>query len=712
MQTAGAQPATAMTSGDAAIHAEFIAFLRGRGYAPSTIRVHEQRLHYFIKRVARSGRRLGDLRQDELRALLSRMHPAEKVLSRAFIRVWIRFRNPPRREKQRPWQRWVDEFLDFRANHQAIAQCSLAKESRAVRRYLTRQFGAKPCSWSEVRVQDIWRYSDESSRDYKAAVANQRLGYLRAFLRFMHLRGQCPIALANAVSFRATFGFESRTPQILSDEQRTAFLCAFDRSQTEGARDYAMALCMVDLGLRVGEVVLLKLGDISWIEGCLNVPGIKSHGPRTVPLVPRLREALRDYVDHFRPQTDSDRLFVRHPRFRGGSAGCQCRLARHALCLPSMRFPGRMERCASSSAHIRDPPVCCRRPREGDRRPTRASRPRFNAPLHPHRHQWAAPTCPAMADMNRCLKVATLARRYLEHRRRLGYSLHASDGRLRQFGEYCDRVAPRQPITTARAVEWASQTAAGSAARARRLAMVRSLALYCATLDPRTEVPPPHLLGNAAPRTRPHIFTDAEIARIMRRAQRLSDAYSPLRPHTYETLIGLLACTGMRPCEALRLKVKDFDPVNGTIRVPALKTSPERVLPLHPTAVTAIDRYLAQRRRLCPMGDHLFVGPIGRPLSHTSYNLTMQRLLRGVQSNGARRMVRPYDLRHTFATKLITKWSKQDQPVGHRLLLLTRYLGHAQFTHTWWYVSGQRSALRAAALQFERYIQIQEDDDL
>lgn len=312
--------------------------------------------------------------------------------------------------------------------------------------------------------------------------------------------------------------------------------------------------------------------------------------------------------------------------------------------------------------------------------------------------------------MNRALKIATMARRYLEHRRRLGYSLRAFDCRLRSFGEYCDRVAPRQSITTARAVEWASQTEAGPSARARRLAIVRSLALYCAALDPRTEVPPPHILGSTAPRTRPHIFTDAETIRVMRRARRLPDTYSPLRPHTYETLLGLLACTGMRPCEALRLKLKDFDPVNGTIRVPALKTSPERVLPLHPTAVTALNGYLAQRRRLCPMGDHFFVGPIGRPLSHSNYTLTMHRLLRGIRSNGTRPWVRPYDFRHTFATKLITQWSVQDEPVGHRLLLLTHYLGHAQFTHTWWYVSGQRTALRAAAKQFEHYIRSQEDD--
>jgi site-specific recombinase XerD len=90
----------------------------------------------------------------------------------------------------------------------------------------------------------------------------------------------------------------------------------------------------------------------------------------------------------------------------------------------------------------------------------------------------------------------------------------------------------------------------------------------------------------------------------------------------------------------------------------------------------------------------------------------MQRLMRRIRSNGARHAVRPYDLRHSFATKLVAKWSKEEAPVAHRLLLLTRYLGHAQFTHTWWYVSGEGNALRAAAKQFERYARSQDGEDL
>jgi integrase/recombinase XerD len=340
MQAVPPRLARAPSSDEATIRTPFVAFLRTRGYAEATIRLHKQRLDYFFKRVARSGRHLSDLTSGELLALLRRSRPVERASSRRFIRIWMRYRNPARREQVRPWQPWVDDYLDFRANHQAICQSTLAKETRVVRRFLTWQFGKQPCDWAKVRVQDIWRYCDESSCDYKASVANHRLGWLRGFLRFVHLRGQCPITLSSAVSFRASYGFDERTPKILSDDQRRLFLKSFDCSHSEGARDYAMALCMVDLGLRVGEVVLLKLADVDWGRSSLTVPGIKSHGARTLPLVSRLREALRNYAKRFRPASDSDRLFVRHPRFRG--APLDVNAASHAMRCAYRRcgFPG------------------------------------------------------------------------------------------------------------------------------------------------------------------------------------------------------------------------------------------------------------------------------------------------------------------------------------------------------------------------------------
>ena len=76
---------------------------------------------------------------------------------------------------------------------------------------------------------------------------------------------------------------------------------------------------------------------------------------------------------------------------------------------------------------------------------------------------------------------------------------------------------------------------------------------------PRTQIPDTHLLGPGFQRVRPHLFTPAKVGVILRRARRLPTRCSTLHPLTYEALIGLLASTGMRPGEALRLQWRDLD---------------------------------------------------------------------------------------------------------------------------------------------------------
>jgi integrase len=166
---------------------------------------------------------------------------------------------------------------------------------------------------------------------------------------------------------------------------------------------------------------------------------------------------------------------------------------------------------------------------------------------------------------------------------------------------------------------------------------------------------------------------------------------------THETLIGLLSCTGLRISEALRLCCNDFNARAGTIHVSRTKYTPERDLPLHPSTVHALQRYLRERRRHYPAGQRFFVGPWGRPLTVSAARDTFCRLTRGMKVNGARARPRLHDLRHSLATKLIARWSRQSDPIENRLLLLSRYLGHRHFSDTYWYIEPDyRAAIKLA----------------
>ena len=83
----------------------------------------------------------------------------------------------------------------------------------------------------------------------------------------------------------------------------------------------------------------------------------------------------------------------------------------------------------------------------------------------------------------------------------------------------------------------------------------------------------------------------------------------PLRSATYQTLIGLLATTGLRVGEALRLDRGDLDRAEGVLRIRESKFGKSRLVPLQASAVDALERYDHTRQRLLPdpSTDSLFV---------------------------------------------------------------------------------------------------------
>ena len=297
----------------------------------------------------------------------------------------------------------------------------------------------------------------------------------------------------------------------------------------------------------------------------------------------------------------------------------------------------------------------------------------------------------------------TLVRRYLAFRRKLGYRMKSAE-LLLDFARFADRVASGKPLTTALAIQWATaMPSTRPNTRAGRLGMVRGFARYCASSELRTQIPDSYLLGPRFQRVRPHLFTTAEVRLILQRTRRLQHRHSLLHPLTYETLIGLLAATGIRPGEALRLHCQDLDLDQGTLRVRRCKFSPERVIALHSTTVRALGHYRQRRQALFPGGESFFVGATGRQLSARRTEKVFRRLTHGLVPSGERRSVRLMDFRHTFASQRISQWSRQAQPIAHHLLPLARYLGHRTFNSTWWYVSSDPVALQAASERFRHF---------
>ncbi|MGZ4239714.1 MAG: tyrosine-type recombinase/integrase [Solirubrobacteraceae bacterium] len=188
---------------------------------------------------------------------------------------------------------------------------------------------------------------------------------------------------------------------------------------------------------------------------------------------------------------------------------------------------------------------------------------------------------------------------YLRLRRALGFKLEEHARLLPKFAAHLDAVGA-EVVTLDLALEWALEPVvpAGSVVPAMRLLVVRGFARYLAGIDPRTEVPPTGLIRLRRHRRPPFIYTDEQVLALMERAR--TGIRQRLVAATYETLIGLLAATGMRISEAIKLDNADIDWQDGVLLVRESKFNKSRYLPVHASTLDALERYAHERDRLCP----------------------------------------------------------------------------------------------------------------
>lgn len=283
---------------------------------------------------------------------------------------------------------------------------------------------------------------------------------------------------------------------------------------------------------------------------------------------------------------------------------------------------------------------------------------------------------------------------YLVTRRAMGYKLQHADRRLLEF---VDSVLAQDSscITTKLALQWATKPLGASTKWfATRLGFIRQFALYAQAFDPRTEVPPHHLICHGSRRPTPYIYSQQDIQRLLEAARRQRHRLSAC---TDVALLGLLAVTGMRVGEAIRLDRRDLDPDRALLVVRDTKFGKSRELPLHRSTVEALGRYARTRDRLLPLqySSRLFLSQSGKPLIYSNVHRRFHRLIdRACLATASPRRPRIHDLRHTFAARTLISWYRNGVEVQSRLPLLSTYLGHLDPTMTYWYLSAVPELLR------------------
>ncbi len=292
---------------------------------------------------------------------------------------------------------------------------------------------------------------------------------------------------------------------------------------------------------------------------------------------------------------------------------------------------------------------------------------------------------------------------YLAVRRSLGFKLARQGLLLEQFVAFCEQAGAGR-ITSELAMTWVTMPDNPSPAwLSMRMSVVRGFASWLQAIDPATEMPD---RGSLPPcrRPTPYLYSDADVQALIEAAHR---ARWPLSAATYETLIGLLAVTGMRVGEAIRLDRDDVSLDDRVIVIVDSKGGKSRQIVLHPTTVIALRTYLERRAVLSPRPAEpaMFVHPAGNRIGYVSVQAMFRALAQRAGLSSRSPQCRPtvHGLRHTFAVNTVIRWYREGVDVQARLPVLSTWLGHADPKWTYWYLSASPELLALAGKRLETW---------
>lgn len=292
---------------------------------------------------------------------------------------------------------------------------------------------------------------------------------------------------------------------------------------------------------------------------------------------------------------------------------------------------------------------------------------------------------------------------YLFVRRAVGFKLDTVEVYLRSFQHFATARGDVYIIGQT-AIDWAMQAKSDSS-RARRLDELIRFARFVHAEDEHHEIPHDHIFCCQRHRRIPYLFTDHEVERLLRETDKLGPEGS-LRPHTYHTIFGLLAATGLRISEALNLCFEDITRNGLVIRQTKFRKS--RLVPLHITATAALDCYLERRRRFASADSHVFVSHRGgRKLGYNIVAETFQQVLAAasIPDQPAQSRPRLHDFRHRFAVRSLASCPDSRDRITRHMLALSTYLGHARMESTYWYLESTPELMMDIANVCELFVQ-------
>jgi len=306
-------------------------YLLGRGNAAGYVRSCEAAVAHMSMWMKQSGKRLADIDEglvgeflgDHLpacRCATSARHPTTVRAALGHLLVMLRTAGviAPEPLDMTALGQELRRYDQYMAQVRGLAPKTREGALRFVEALLRKHFGDDDLRFDLITPEHVRRFFAAQAKNYKTPSSlGVVVSSLRGYFRWRATLGDRTQALVGALAYPANWQ-QASLPKSLEPAEVEQLEAALGQSGPSMLRADAMVRCMLDLGLRSGEVARLSLDDIDWDAGTVTLRRTKGRREDVMPLPEATGQAIAAYLRDERPKTQHRMVFARHmtPRER------------------------------------------------------------------------------------------------------------------------------------------------------------------------------------------------------------------------------------------------------------------------------------------------------------------------------------------------------------------------------------------------------------
>lgn len=275
---------------------------------------------------------------------------------------------------------------------------------------------------------------------------------------------------------------------------------------------------------------------------------------------------------------------------------------------------------------------------------------------------------------------------YLEFRLAMGFS-NEHEKNLHFFDDYCYDQCPEQTVLTKEVVRgwFYDEIAKGHSCLCNKASTIR---LFAKHLGSSAYVLP----MNCVPKTPdylPYILTESELAALFHAVDTMRHKNDPFFQETASTLLRLLYSCGLRPNEGRNLRVEHINFKTGELFITRTKRRKERIVVVSDDMLSLLKKYYAQRAIFDKGSEYFFIHTDSSAIKPWQLTALVKSCWIAANPNIDPKhlpRLRPYDLRHRFASTILQFWIDKEENLYVMLPYLRSYMGHEKFSDTAYYI--------------------------